>query len=144
MYGIGHVWDDLFHHYTAPRVRRLEDLSEIEQRLFYTRIVRTHFNFLYQHLNTPVILETLRERGLIEPVDFELINGYSDRLAQNTYAIYTMELITAPPNCMEKLCEIFLSQGHIAEKLHSDKNVPSLKCAYVYILKRVKKFLLKC
>ena len=115
--------DDIFHHYTAPRVRRLEDLSEIEQRLFYTRILRTHFNFLYQHLNTPAILETLRERGLIEPDDFELINKYSDRLAQNTFAIYKMELITAPPNCMEKLCEIFLSQGHIAEELHSGKHV---------------------
>ena len=115
--------DDMFHHYTAPRVRRLEDLSEIEQRLFYTRILRTHFNFLYQHLNTPAILETLRERGLIEPDDFELINKYSDRLAQNTFAIYKMELITAPSNCMEKLCEIFLSKGRIAEKLHSGKHV---------------------
>ena len=111
----------MFHHYTAPRVRRLEDLSELEQRLFYTRILCADFNFLYQHLNTPAILETLRERGLIEPDHIELINKYSDRLAQNTLAIHRMQLITAPPNCMEKLCEIFLSQGHIAEKLRSSK-----------------------
>ena len=113
--------DNMFHHYTAPRVRRLEDLSELEQRLFYTRILCTHFNYLYQHLNTPAILETLRERELIEPDQIEVINKYSDRLAQNTLAIHRMQLITAPPNCMEKLCEIFLSQGHIAEKLRSGK-----------------------
>ena len=102
-------------------MHHLEDLSELEQRLFYTRILCTHFNFLYKHLNTPAILETLMERGLIEPHDFEFINKYSDRLAQNTLAIHNMQIFTAPPNCMEKLCEIFLSQGHIAEKLHSGK-----------------------
>ena len=111
----------MFHNYTAPRVRRLEDLSELEQRLFYTRILCTHFTFLYQHLNTPAIVETLRERGLIEPDYVELINKYLDRLAQTTLAIHRMQLITAPPNSMEKLFEILLSQGHIAEKLRSGK-----------------------
>ena len=113
--------DNMFHHYTAPRVRRLEDLSELEQRLFYNRILCTQFNFLYQHLNTPAILESLRERVIIDPDRVKLINVYSERLAQNTLAIHRMQLITAPPNCMEKLCEIFLSQGHIAEKLRSGK-----------------------
>ena len=113
--------DNMFHHYTAPRVHRLEDLSELEQRLFYTRILCTHFSFLYQHLNTPAILETLRERELIVPDEIEVIKKYSNRLAQNTLAIHRMQSITAPPNCMEKLCEIFLSQGHIAQKLHSSK-----------------------
>ena len=81
----------MLQYYTAPHVRRLEDLSELEQQLFYTRILCTHFNYLYQHLTTPAILETLRE--LIEP----------DALAQNALAIHSMLLITAPLNCMEKL-----------------------------------------
>ena len=119
----------MFHLYTAPHVRRLEDLSELEQRLFYTRILCTHFNFLYQHLNTPAILETLGERELIVRGKVELINMYSDRLAQNTLAIQSMQLITAPPNCMEKLCEVFLSQGHIAQKLHCGKVFYQHKCA---------------
>ena len=123
----------MLHHYTAPRVRRLEDLSELEQRLFYTRILCAHFNFLYQHLNIPAIVETLRERELIEPDDLELINKYSDRLAQNTLAIHSMQLITAPPNSIEKLCEIFLSQGHIAEKLGSGKRLINIS-VHLYIV----------
>ena len=96
----------------------LEELSEVEQRLFYTRVLCTHFNFLYQNLNTPAILKRLRERGLIDDDDMETISQYSEIHAQNTLAVQRMQLITAPPNCMEKLCEM-LNQNHIAKKLFS-------------------------
>ena len=104
-------------------MRHIEDLSELEQRLFYTRVLCANFNFLYQHLNTPAILATLGERGLIEPDDVE---KYSERHAQNTLAIHEMQLITAPPNCMEKLCKV-LNQDHIARKLFSGKICMSIK-----------------
>ena len=101
-------------------MRHLEDLSEVEQRLFYTRVLCTNFNFLYQNLNTPAILAVLEERGLIDRNIMEQINRYSEIYAQNTLAVQCMQLITAPPNCMEKLCEI-LNQDHIARKLFSGK-----------------------
>ena len=110
----------LYHCSTAPRVRHIEDLSELEQRLFYTRVLGANFNFLYQHLNTPAILATLGERGLIEPDAVDVIQKYSERHAQNPLAIFLMQEITAPPNCMEKLCEV-LNQDHIARKLFSGK-----------------------
>ena len=101
-------------------MRHLEDLSEVEQRLFYTRILCTNFNFLYQHLNIPAILTKIGERGLIDHGYMEEINKYSETFAQNTLAVQHMQLYTAPPNCMEKLCEI-LNQDHIAKKLLSGK-----------------------
>jgi hypothetical protein len=100
----------------APHVHHLEDLSEVEQRLFYTRVLCTNFNFLYQHLNTPAILKKLEERGLIEHHSIKTINELSGVCAQNTLAVLCMQQVTAPPNCMEKLCEI-LNQDHIARKL---------------------------
>ena len=99
-------------------MRHIEDLSELEQRLFYTGVLCANFNFLYQHLNTPAILATLGERGLIEQGQVDVIQKYSETHAQNTLAIHEMQLITAPPNCMEKLCEV-LNQDHIARKLFS-------------------------
>ena len=105
---------------TAPRVRHLEDLSEVEQRLFYTRVLCTSFSFLYQNLNTPAILAELGEKGLIDHDDMEEINKYSETYAQNTLISQRMQLFTAPPNCMEKLCEI-LNQDRIARKLSSGK-----------------------
>ena len=108
---------------TAPRVRHLEDLSEVEQRLFYTRVLCTNFNFLYQNLNTPAILEVLEERGLIDHYGRKEIDTYSEKYAQNTFAVQYMQHITAPPNCMEKLCEI-LNQDYIAKKLFSGKTLP--------------------
>ena len=92
----------------------------MEERLFYTRVLCTNFNFLYQHLNTPAILQEIGERGLVDHDDTEEINKYSETFAQNTLAIQRMQLLTAPPNCMEKLCEI-LNQDHIAKKLSSGK-----------------------
>ena len=107
--------------FTAPGVRHLEDLSELEQRLFYTRVLCTNFSFLYEHLNTPAILAALGERELIEPYWVEEIKTYSEKHAQNTLAIHKMQLIKAPPNCIEKLCEI-LNQDHVAKKLYSGKH----------------------
>ena len=98
----------------------LEDLSEVEQRLFSTRVLCTNFNFLYQNLNTPAILKKLEERGLIDHYNVEKISQHSETFAQNTLAVHEMQMITAPPNCMEKLCEI-LNQNYIAKKLLSGK-----------------------
>ena len=109
-------------------MRHLEDLSEVEQRLFYTRVLCTNFNFLYQHLNTPAILEQLEERGLIDHYDMEVTSKYSETCAQNTLAVHRMQLITAPPNCLEKLCEI-LGQNHIATRLSYGKNTMFTKQA---------------
>ena len=109
---------------TAPRVRHLEVLSEVEQRLFCTRVLCTNFNFLYQSLNTPAILAELGERGLIDHYGMKDINMYSETCAQNTLAVQCMQEITAPPNCMEKLCEI-LNQDYIARKLFSGKTLPT-------------------
>ena len=107
-------------HCTAPRVHHIENLSELEQRLFYTRVLCTHFNFLYQHLDTPAILNTLHERGLITTVTFGAIKMLSEKYAQNARAIQNMQMITAPPNCAEKLCEI-LDQNHVAKVIYSGK-----------------------
>ena len=106
-------------------MRHLEDMSEVEQRLFYTRVLCTNFNFLYQHLNTPAILDKLEERGLIEHCRIQTINKLSGVCAQNTLAVLHMQQVTAPPNCMEKLCEI-LNQDHIARKLFCGKTLPYL------------------
>ena len=96
----------------------LEDLSEVEQRLFSTRVLCTNFNFLYQNLNTPAILKKLEERGMIDHDDMEKIIQYSETYAQNTLAVHLMQEITAPPNCVEKLCEV-LNQDNIARKMFS-------------------------
>ena len=114
-------------------MRHLEDLSEVEQRLFYTRVLCTNFNFLYQHLNTPAILDKLEERGLIDHDDMEETSKYSEACAQNTLAVHRMQLITAPPNCLEKLCEI-LGQNHIATKLSYGKNTIFHVILYIYFL----------
>ena len=111
-------------------MRHLEDLSEVEQRLFYTRVLCTNFNFLYQHLNTLAILKKLEERGLIEHHRIKTISELSGVCAQNILAVLYMQQVTAPPNCMEKLCEI-LNQDHIARKLFCGKTLPYL---YFYAL----------
>ena len=123
-------------------MRHLEDLSEFEQRLFYTRILCTNFNFLYQHLNTPAILDKLEERGLIEHNLIEAINKYSETCAQNTLAVHHMQIITTPPNCLEKLCEV-LYQDNTAKKLSSGKTQHYKYCTYtwytyMYVKKAIK------
>ena len=99
-------------------MRHLEHLSDVEQRLFYTRVLCIHFNFLYKNLNTPAILKKLEERGLIDDDDMETISTFSETYAQNTLAVHRLQLITTTPNCMEKLCEV-LNQNHVAKKLFS-------------------------
>ena len=110
---------------TAPGVHHLEALSELEQRLFYTRVLCTNFSFLYEHLNTPAILAALGERELIDLEGVEDTKIYSGKHAQNTLAIHEMQLIKAPPNCIEKLCEI-LNQDHVARTLYSGKTCITL------------------
>ena len=110
--------------YAAPEGGgRPEDLSELEQRLFYTRVLCTNFSYLYQHLNTPAILAALEEKELIEPYEVKSIKAYSEQKAQNTLAIHRMQEIDAPPNCMDKLCDTLQAkqQDHIADRLLTGK-----------------------
>ena len=102
---------------------RPENLSELEQRLFYTRVLCTNFSYLYQHLNTPAILAALEEKELIEPHDVSSIKRYSVKYAQNIIAIHAMEDPKAPPNCIDKLCDTLRTQqqDHIADKLLTGK-----------------------
>lgn len=107
---------------TAPTGRgRPESLSELEQRLFYTRVLCSNFSYLYQHLNTPAILAALAEKKLIEP---SYVKRYSEKCAQNVEAILDMQLVRAPPNCMDKLCDILQTkqQDHIADRLLTGKD----------------------
>ena len=110
--------------YTVPEGGgRPENLSELEQRLFYTRVLCTNFSYLYQHLNTPAILAALEEKELIEPSDVNNIKYYSVKYAQNIIAIRAMEDPRAPPNCIDKLCDTLRTQqqDHIADKLLTGK-----------------------
>ena len=106
--------------YAAPEGgSRPENLSELEQRLFYTRVLCTNFSYLYQHLNTPAILAALEEKELIIPSRVSLIKVNSIKYVQNIIAIHTMEDPRAPPNCIDKLCDTLRTQqqDHIADKL---------------------------
>ena len=114
-------------------MHHLEDLSEVEQRLFYTRVLCTNFNFLYQNLNTPLILAELEEKGLIDHYDIAEISRYSEMYAQNTLAVHRMQLLV-PSHSMEKLCEI-LSEDHIAKKLSSGKTYFHMCKRYIYASK---------
>ena len=110
--------------YTAPEGGgRPENLSELEQRLFYTRVLCTNFSYLYQHLNTPAILAALEEKELIEPHLFSNIKQYSEMHAQNALAIHNMQLIKTPANCMDKLCDTLQTkeQSHVADTLLTGK-----------------------
>ena len=110
--------------YAAPEGGgRPENLSELEQRLFYTRVLCSNFSYLYQHLNTPAILATLKEKELIQPDDFSNIKQYSETHAQNALAIHNMQPIKAPPNCMDKLCDTLQTkeQSHVADRLLTGK-----------------------
>ena len=96
-----------------------ENLSELEQRLFYTRVLCSNFSYLYQHLNTPAILAALEQKELIEPDWVNRIKKYSAKQAQNTLAIHKMQLMKAPPNCLDKLCDTLQTkeQSHVADIL---------------------------
>jgi len=117
--------------YTAPEGGgRPENLSELEQRLFYTRVLCTNFSYLYQHLNTPAILAALEEKELIEPHWVNDIKTYSEKHAQNALAVHRLQLINAPPNCMDKLCDTLQTnqQSHVAERLLTGKTDTSSIC----------------
>ena len=104
--------------------RHPENLSELEQRLFYTRVLCSNFSYLYLHLNTPAILANLEEKELIECNEVTLIKMYKEMHAQNVLAIHRMQLIEAPPNCLDKLCDILntLGQDDISTILLKGKN----------------------
>ena len=109
-----------------------ENLSELEQRLFYTRVLCTNFSYLYQHLNTPAILENLQEKELIESDFVSEIKKYSGKHAQNALAICYLQLIKAPPNCIDKLCDTLQTreQDHVAERLLTGKSDTHTKSRY--------------
>jgi len=120
--------------YTAPEGGGCpENLSELEQRLFYTRVLCTNFSFLYQHLNTPAILAALEAKELIEPHWVNHIKTYSEKHAQNALAVHRMQLINAPPNCMDKLCDTLQTkqQSYVADRLLIGENDTIILCINV-------------
>lgn len=92
--------------------------------MFYTRVLCSNFSYLYLHLNTPAILENLEEKELIEFNEVTLIKTYKEKHAQNVLAVHRMQLIEAPPNCLDKLCDILdtMEQDDISKKLLKGEN----------------------
>lgn len=110
----------------APKGQKgYEGLSELEQRLFYTRVLCSNLNFLYQNLNTPAILQQLIDKELIGSHLVREVKQYSNKHAQNLVTVFALQHVTAPPNCLEKLCDILKTtpqQEHIADKLLGGNN----------------------
>ena len=97
-----------------------EGISEHEQYMKYSRVVRINYSLLYGHLDADELLPKLPEKDLIKEAQFKAAKSYQQRFAKNAIVIDALLNFGIPSHGLLKFCDTLETtpgQEHLGRKL---------------------------
>ena len=97
-----------------------EAITEHEQRMKCSRVVRINYSLLYGHLDAEKLLPKLPEKDLITEAQFKAAESYQQKFAKNAVVVGALLKFDRPSHGLLKFCDTLETtpgQEHIGRKL---------------------------